>query len=554
MPNKETRDRGAFPGVRRLLTHFHLQYRDFPSEVQTLAEAVEILNEETELILIPVTLEEGWYRTAAGPFLVQDTAGVDYAVLPDWRGWYYFIDEGTGRRVYLNRKNSHQFCLQAYAVARDFPCEKISSWALLHRMLGGMSRLEGLLLLLWAVLRGELWIWMARMVHQALSNGGLAAGKSAFWQIAALIVGIVLAEALLCFSGGRMIRRAAQKGALSAMPGIGERLYASDQLDDAAPTAFRLSAARENGQRWGDWFWSTVWNLMSAMVIAAALAGSMSAAWAAAGGIALALYAASAAVCLWMARQTPGISVGAARRQWFLRRTVERRLGIERAFPWGEEKRLRVLPWVGCSVAALLTLPLLSFALSRGTSMARLAQTLLLYLPVTGLPLAALLGASGAGRALSELLALLPAAECCPKGDVALPPPGSSFELKDVAFSYDGQEKPVLCGVNLRLHPGEVVGILGKTGAGKTTLARLMTGMEKPTGGNIYYGGVELGRYNGASIHRRIAYHRGTDILLADQVPPQRDGRTCVVFATRPQALLSCDRVLRLVDGVLVEQ
>ena len=126
---------------------------------------------------------------------------------------------------------------------------------------------------------------------------------------------------------------------------------------------------------------------------------------------------------------------------------------------------------------------------------------------------------------------------------------GSVFELKD---AYPGRGEPVLRGVNLRLHPGELVGIWGATGAGKTTLARLMTGLIQPTNGNVYYGGIELARYNGSALRRRIAYDRGTDILLCEQVPEQRDGRTCVVFSVREDALAGCDRVLQLIDGELI--
>ena len=142
-------------------------------------------------------------------------------------------------------------------------------------------------------------------------------------------------------------------------------------------------------------------------------------------------------------------------------------------------------------------------------------------------------------------------AQRTPTGHTALPPVGSVFELKDVSFCYPGRSEPVLRGINLRLHPGELVGILGGTGAGKTTLAYLMTGLLAPTGGNIYYGGIELARYNGEALRRRVACERGEDILLCKQIPARRDGRACVVFSCRENALEGCDRVLRLENGTL---
>ena len=82
-------------------------------------------------------------------------------------------------------------------------------------------------------------------------------------------------------------------------------------------------------------------------------------------------------------------------------------------------------------------------------------------------------------------------------------------------------------------------------------MARLMTGLLQPTGGTVYYGGIELTRYNGGALRRRIACDQGTDILLCKKIPVQRDGRTCVVFSTREDALEGCDRIFQLVNGKL---
>ncbi|MFO8154634.1 MAG: ABC transporter ATP-binding protein [Thiohalospira sp.] len=55
--------------------------------------------------------------------------------------------------------------------------------------------------------------------------------------------------------------------------------------------------------------------------------------------------------------------------------------------------------------------------------------------------------------------------------------------LKGVHFAYP--DRPVLCGVDLRLRPGSIHGLLGPNGAGKTTLFRLITGRLRPDSGTI---------------------------------------------------------------------
>ena len=53
------------------------------------------------------------------------------------------------------------------------------------------------------------------------------------------------------------------------------------------------------------------------------------------------------------------------------------------------------------------------------------------------------------------------------------------------AFTVDGKPLPVLKGVNLSLREGEITVVLGKSGCGKTTLLRLVAGLETPDGGEI---------------------------------------------------------------------
>ncbi|MFN7622052.1 MAG: ATP-binding cassette domain-containing protein, partial [Acidobacteriota bacterium] len=57
------------------------------------------------------------------------------------------------------------------------------------------------------------------------------------------------------------------------------------------------------------------------------------------------------------------------------------------------------------------------------------------------------------------------------------------FRLADVHKSYGAQD--VLRAVNFQINPGEHVGLVGRNGAGKTTILRLITGVETPDRGEI---------------------------------------------------------------------
>jgi len=75
-------------------------------------------------------------------------------------------------------------------------------------------------------------------------------------------------------------------------------------------------------------------------------------------------------------------------------------------------------------------------------------------------------------------------------GSAALPGGALAVELDGVSFGYDAEL--VLRDVSVRLAPGRVLGVLGRTGGGKTTLARLLLRFYDPTAGTVRLGGVDL--------------------------------------------------------------
>jgi iron complex transport system ATP-binding protein len=64
--------------------------------------------------------------------------------------------------------------------------------------------------------------------------------------------------------------------------------------------------------------------------------------------------------------------------------------------------------------------------------------------------------------------------------------------VEDLRFAYDGERRPVVDGVSLRLGRGEVLAILGPNGAGKTTLLYILLGILKAQSGRIWLAGREL--------------------------------------------------------------
>ena len=86
-----------------------------------------------------------------------------------------------------------------------------------------------------------------------------------------------------------------------------------------------------------------------------------------------------------------------------------------------------------------------------------------------------------------------------------------------MSFAY-GSSAPVLEDVTLAILPGSKVAIVGASGSGKTTLATLMTGILRPTSGEVSIGGVPYDRIDQAELRRKIGYVTQENVIFNDTV------------------------------------
>ncbi|MFP4648184.1 MAG: lipid A export permease/ATP-binding protein MsbA [Halorhodospira sp.] len=77
-------------------------------------------------------------------------------------------------------------------------------------------------------------------------------------------------------------------------------------------------------------------------------------------------------------------------------------------------------------------------------------------------------------------------------------------EMRRLHFSYDGQRE-VLRGIDLEVHPGETIALVGPSGGGKSTLVSLLPRFYEPSAGEIRLDGVPLAEYRLADLRRQIA-------------------------------------------------
>lgn len=98
-----------------------------------------------------------------------------------------------------------------------------------------------------------------------------------------------------------------------------------------------------------------------------------------------------------------------------------------------------------------------------------------------------------------------PAVPQQPDGAVAEERNRVLFELADVSFGYAGASEPVLHHIDLSLRAGTTTGVIGATGAGKTTLVNLLPRLIDATGGVVRAGGIDVKDLDLAALRQRIS-------------------------------------------------
>ncbi len=104
---------------------------------------------------------------------------------------------------------------------------------------------------------------------------------------------------------------------------------------------------------------------------------------------------------------------------------------------------------------------------------------------------------------LDKLFTILDTEPDLQDGDRELPPTGE-VDVRDVTFRYPGTDAAVLRDVTLTVGDGERLALVGPTGAGKSTLAKLMARLYDPSEGSITFGGVDLRDASLSSLRRRV--------------------------------------------------
>ncbi|MDR7269147.1 ATP-binding cassette subfamily B protein/ATP-binding cassette subfamily C protein/ATP-binding cassette subfamily B multidrug efflux pump [Pelomonas saccharophila] len=141
-------------------------------------------------------------------------------------------------------------------------------------------------------------------------------------------------------------------------------------------------------------------------------------------------------------------------------------------------------------------------------------------------------------------------------GHAALPA-DVTLRSEALTFSFPGAKRPALEGVDLTLAPGRTLGIVGATGAGKSTLVRLLLRQAEPQAGRMTLGGVALPELPLATLRAHIAWVPQEPFLfsasVADNIALARPGASREEVEAAARLAAVHDDIARLPEGYATE-
>lgn len=180
---------------------------------------------------------------------------------------------------------------------------------------------------------------------------------------------------------------------------------------------------------------------------------------------------------------------------------ASRRAGIIQAFV----KMLRMTSMMGVMTVAAIQIVDPTSGLSRGAMMASVILVGRCLMPIEGL-VGGWDGVRAAIESYRSIAAALADSAKTIKETVTPADPKALIEVQNVIYHPRGLPRAVLNRINFTLEPGKALGIIGPSASGKSSLARLMVGVEKPTHGYVRLDGVDIHSWSSDELGEYVGY------------------------------------------------
>ena len=477
-----------------------------------------------------VLLKDRWYEDAAGVMLGTLKDGTPVALIPASGRGYRYRNPESGKTVRVTRANAGALQPEAMLYYRALPTRAISRRDIRDFIQSCVSPWDGLLLVAATLAVILLGMITPAMTNLLLSQVTKTANVRLLWTVFVILLIVAAASFLMTAMKQLLLARICDKVALPLQAAFMMRIL-------TAPSGkLRRFSAGDLGARVGSMYDSvrTLLNMFLSIMLTAACSFAcffqMFSFAAAPAGIALGVTAVLVVLYIRVMKKQAAVS---ADRMAFQAaesgltyslikgmRKITLSGAEKRAFAnWAEVYResvglvynppllLKVFTTLPPVILLTGTMAMYWTAFSDSVSQAAFSAFLASWGLLTGALTVIGANAISFADALPVFNVLRPVMDFEPEIEgqkETVKQLKGNISLRNIFFRYSPDTPPVLENLNIEIHSGEYVALVGMTGCGKSTVLRLLLGLEKPNQGEVCYDGRNLSELDVVSLRRHI--------------------------------------------------
>ena len=517
--------------IGEILKYYHVKASEVPESIKDMNEVLEYLMRPYGIMRRTVKLEKGWHRDAVGAMLgTRADDGSVVALIPYGVAGYRFYDRKTGKYVNLRGKNENLVLDEAVAFYKPFPLKRMNIASFMKYLveqiapsdlafLGGATAVATLVGMLMPKLNNMLFSDVL-----ASGSGQALLGIAIFMictTLSVLMVNIIQSLAMMRVNTKLGINvQAAAMMRLLTLPANFFRSYSSGEMSSRvsyisslADQLVRMALSTGLTSIFSLAYVTQIYVYAPALVAPALV-------------IILVNVVVSAVTMLLQVKISKQQMELSAKNDGMCHGLIT---GIQKIRLSGAEHRA-FARWgkLYAKSAQLIYNPPMILKVSRvlGTAISVIGTMVLYYAAVKskvsiseyyafntayGMVFGAFMTLAGTATTIANIKPTLdmvrPILETVPEIDETkkmVTQLKGGIELNNVSFRYSEDMPMILDNLSLKIHPGQYVAIVGKTGCGKSTLMRTLLGFETPQKGAVYYDGQDLKSLDPKSLRRRI--------------------------------------------------
>ena len=516
--------------IEEVLKFYKAKIIKLPTNIDNMNKQLEYMLRPTGIMRRNVLLKGKWWNDAIGAMITQTKKGDTVALIPDGVKGYTFFDYESGKRIKINNSTKDLLEEEAFCFYKPFPLKKLNLVDLSKFILSTLSKSD-INYMIFVALLVQIIGMILPFVSKLLYAGVIPSGKIGLLiPFAVLLIGMTLSQTVIKIADKLVSARISSKMNISVQAATMSRVMSLPASFFSQYNSGDLSSRVEGVQK--------ICLILSGMFFDAGLSTICSFVYIfqmnhyapqlvipAIFFVLIQLFVTilSTLILLKLRRKKMNINIKLNGLIYSLFSGIQKikLSGSERrAFSkWANTYKegaqidynppifIKVLPMISGVISMTGTVVLYYIAGSTGVEVADFIAFNAAFSVVSG----ALLALAPIASQFSELKPLAEVVEPILNAEPEVSENkkivttlSGAIELNNVSFKYNESGPLVLDNISLKIHPGQYIAIVGKTGCGKSTLMRLLLGFEKTRNGAIYYDGQDINSLDLKSLRQNI--------------------------------------------------